>query len=112
MEPRNGYIMDSNISIVTSTKPYFVGVVEINNVKLLLALVVLLWGVNLERFYHDIILMWFLNLKYLVRPCSMSEVILKLIFAKLTMEGFPSVSCHIRSYLLVFVTAQPLPQAF
>jgi len=111
VKPRNRYIVNSNIRIVASAKPYLVRVVEVNDVKLLLTLMVLLRRVNLERLYHYEVLMRFADLKNLVCPRSMSEVILKFALAQLAMEGFPSVSCHVRSYLLIFVTTQPLPQA-
>ena len=97
--------MDSHICIMSSTKPYFICIVEVDDVKLLLTLVILLRGINLKRLNDDKILLRLTDIEYLMCLVSMSEVILELSFAQLTVKGFPSVSCHVRCNFLIFVTA-------
>jgi hypothetical protein len=94
-----------------SAKSDFISVAEVDHMELLLTLVILLRRVNLERFDHHVVLVRFLYLEYLMTFFSMCEVILELRFAKLTMENLPGVRSNMRSYLLVFIPAQPLSQA-
>lgn len=72
-------VMDAHISIMTTPKFYLLCVVEIDDMQMLLALVfllLLLLGVQLETFNDDVILLWLLDVEYLMVPLSVLEHIL------------------------------------
>lgn len=75
VQPRDRDIMDPHICIVPSTHPYFVRVVEIDDVKLFLTLVVLLRRVDLKRFYHDVVFSRLVNFKNLMCSVPVSIVV-------------------------------------
>ena len=100
--------MDSHICIVAPSKPNFLRIVKVYDVKLFLSLVVLLWRVHLERLNNDVIFVRLIDLENLMSFITMSVVVFKFIFAELTVESFPGIAGHVRGYFLVLVSAQPL----
>ena len=71
--------MDTHICIVTTAKFYLLCIIKIDDMQMLLALVfllLLLLSVQLETFNYDVILLWLLDVEYLMVPLPVLEHIL------------------------------------
>ena len=73
VETAHWNVMDAHICVVTTAKFNLLCIIEIDDVQMFLALVVLLLlllSVQLETFDNDVIPLRFLNVKYLMVPLS------------------------------------------
>ena len=76
VKPTNGYVMDSDICVVSSSKPYFVSIIEIDNVQLLLLVCIIFSLIYLESLDNQIITLWLRDFENLMSLLVVNEVIL------------------------------------
>lgn len=104
-------IVNSNVCVVSSSKPYFVCAIEVDNVKLFLFFGLWFWLVYLKSLDNKIIALWLSYFKDLMGLLIVNEMVLQLMFAQFAMKSFPNVRCYMWCHFLVLVATKPMPQA-